>query len=141
MFSQTMEYALRVMVHLASLPRDAGAPTIAQIAVATQTPKGYLAKVLRNLGRAKLVISQRGVYGGTTLARPADQISVYDVAEAVDPIERILTCPLGFKSHGTNLCPMHRRLDDAIATVEKALRDSTLAELLADRTGSTPMRE
>ena len=100
MFSQTTEYALRVTVYLASL-EDRPA-TIAQIAVATRVPEGYLAKVLRNLALAKLVQSRRGLHGGSILARPAEAITVYDVIQAVDPIQRIETCPLGRKGHGAN---------------------------------------
>lgn len=139
MFSQTAEYALRIVVYLASLN---GRPaTIRQIAIVTKVPEGYLAKVLQALGRAKILSSQRGLHGGSTLSRPAERISVYDVMEAVAPIQRITTCPLGLKSHGGNLCPLHRRLDDAMASVERAFRDSTIADLLAEPTSSTPLCE
>src|SRR5262245_13651417 len=74
MFSQTSEYALRVVVYLASL--DGKLATIPQIAQATRTPEGYLAKVLRSLALAELLRSQRGPQGGSVLARPAKQITV-----------------------------------------------------------------
>ncbi len=131
MFSQTSEYALRVVLCLASA--GGRSLTIAQIAEATHTPKGYLAKVLRNLAKAKLVQSQRGLGGGSVLARPAEEITVYDVIQAVDPIHRITTCPLKIPSHGHNLCPLHRRLDDAIGLVEEAFRNSSIADLVAER--------
>ena len=129
MFSQTAEYALRAVVYLAS--QGGAAQTTQQIAEATRVPAGYLAKVMQGLSRAGLVYSQRGLHGGFTLARPADELTVLDVLEAVDPIRRIRTCPLGIKGH-LNLCPLHRRLDQAMALVEKALRQSTIAELLAE---------
>lgn len=137
MFSQTSEYALRIVVYLASL---GGTPaTIAQTAAATRTPAGYLAKVLVSLGRGGIVVSRRGLHGGSVLARAAEDISVYDVVQAVDPIKRITTCPLGLESHGVNLCPLHRRLDAAIASVEEALRSSSIAELVAEPTPSKPL--
>jgi Rrf2 family transcriptional regulator, nitric oxide-sensitive transcriptional repressor len=139
MFSQTAEYALRIVVYLASLK---GAPaTIRQIAGVTKVPEGYLAKVLQSLSRARILSSQRGLHGGSTLSRPAEQLSVYDVLDAVSPLPRITTCPLGLKSHGVNLCPLHRRMDDAMASVERAFRDSTIADLLAEPTTSTPLCE
>ena len=137
MFSQTSEYALRVAVYLASL--DGKPATISKIAAATRAPEGYLAKVLRHLAVAGLVRSQRGLHGGSVLARPAKQITVYDVIQAVDPIRRIETCPLGIKSHGVDLCPLHHRLDQAIAMVERAFQDSSIAELVATRGGSKPL--
>lgn len=137
MFSQTTEYALRVIVYLASLE---GKPaTIPQIAAATRTPEGYTAKVLRNLALGELVQSQRGLRGGSVLARPPTDITVYDVVQAVDPIKRIETCPLGLRGHGVNLCPLHRRMDQAIGLVETALQDSTIAELVTTSTGNKPL--
>ena len=129
MISQTAEYALRAVVFLAS--QGGEARTVQQIAEATRVPAGYLAKVMQGLSRADLVHSQRGLHGGFSLTRPADELTVLDVVQAVDPVKRIRSCPLGIKGH-VNLCPLHRRLDQAIALVEDALRDSTVAELLAE---------
>ena len=137
MISQTTEYALRIIVYLASL--DGVAATTAQIASATRTPQGYLSKILRNLARGGLVQSQRGKHGGSTLARPPKRITVWDVVEVVDPIERIRTCPLGLKNHGVALCPLHKRLDAAIASVEAAFRATTIAEVVADPSPSKPL--
>src|SRR6187431_60823 len=139
MFSQTAEYALRVVVFLGTLR---GAPaTTKQIAATTRVPEGYLSKILQALGRAKLVQSQRGLHGGSVLTREAARISVYDVVTAITPMQRINTCPLGLESHGTKLCPLHRRLDDAVAMVEKAFRESSIADLLTDKTTSIPLVE
>jgi Rrf2 family transcriptional regulator, nitric oxide-sensitive transcriptional repressor len=139
MITQTAEYALRVVVFLATLR---GTPaTIRQIAAATRVPEGYLAKILRNLGRARLVRSQRGLHGGSVLARDPRALSVYDVVDTVSPLPRIRECPLELPAHGTNLCPLHRRLDQAAALVEQALRDSTIADLLAEPTTSIPLGE
>lgn len=137
MFSQTAEYALRVVAYLASL--DDHPATTRQLAASTRIPEGYLAKVIGSLNRAGLVISQRGLHGGSILARPPRDISVYDVVNAVSPIQRIRTCPLGIRSHGTTLCPLHRKLDDAIALVERTFRTSTIAELLNEPSRSKPL--
>ena len=63
----------------------------------------------------------------------------FEVVTAVDPIRRIRTCPLGLDSHGERLCPLHRRLDDAMADVEDAFRRSTLAEILEEPSLSVPL--
>jgi len=139
MFSQTTEYALRIIVHLASL---GGKPaTTRQIAHATGVPEGYLSKVLQGLGRAGMISSQRGLHGGSVLKRSPEQITILDVINCVDPLPRIQSCPLGLRTHGVNLCPLHRRLDSAMAQVEKAFGESTIADLLAEPTSSTPLCE
>src|SRR5438045_8564292 len=92
MFSQTTEYALRAMVHLAA---NTDQPqTNLQIARATRVPPPYLSKVMQNLTRAGLVHPQRGLPGGFTLSRPPDRLTIYDVVQAVDPIRRIDVWPL-----------------------------------------------
>src|SRR5215475_712638 len=129
MFSRTTEYALRAVVYLAAQAGEAR--TIGQIAAATRVPTDYLSKVMQNLRRAGLVHSQRGLHGGFTLSVQPDELTVYDVVQAVDPIRRIEKCPLGIKDH-INLCPLHRRLDEAMDMVERALKASTIAELLVE---------
>lgn len=127
MFSQTAEYALRAAVWLAQA-KDRPLTT-ATIAERAQIPKDYLAKILKLMGDAGLVRSMRGINGGCVLAKPAAEISLLDVINAVDPIRRIEHCPLGLAEHHTNLCPLHRRLDDSLATVQHTLAESSLWEL------------
>lgn len=135
MISSTAEYALRAVIHLATRPGTA--ETAQQIAAATKVPPGYMSKVLQDLAKAGVVLSQRGPKGGFTLARPPERTSVLDVINAVDPIKRIRTCPLGLPEHGTKLCALHQRLDDAMAYVEQVFADSSMADLLKpSRSGS-----
>lgn len=138
MISRTAEYALRAVVCLAAKDQPL---TTQQIAEMTRVPAGYLSKVLQALGRAELVTSQRGLHGGFTIGRDPTEITVLNVINSVDPIQRIRTCPLGIKSHGGQLCPLHRRLDSAMELVEQAFADTTVAEVLADPSTSRPLCE
>lgn len=130
MISRTAEYALRATVCLAAA--DGQPLTTAQLSDATRVSVDYLAKVLRALGRAKLVQSRRGLNGGFTLSSHASAIRALDVINAVDPIERIVSCPLGLEGH-SKLCPLHRRLDDAIAMVERAFSETVVADFVSDQ--------
>lgn len=137
MFSQTVEYALRAVAFLAS--QNPEGRTTDQIATATRVKKPYLAKVLQHLVRGGVVHSQRGVGGGMTLVKPPAELTILEVVNAVEPIDRIRECPLGLKAHGVRLCPLHKRLDDAMATVEAAFHGTTLAEVLAEPSASVPL--
>lgn len=139
MFSKTVEYALRAVVHLAY--ESPAARTTAQIAEATKVPKDYLSKILQNLAKGGIVQTQRGVGGGVSLAKPPNELTILDVVNAVEPIERIRVCPLGLKGHGARLCPLHRRLDNAMASVEAAFGGTTLAEVLSEPSDSVPLCE
>lgn len=137
MFSQTVEYALRAVVYLAN--EAPSARTTDQIASATRVPRPYLSKVLQSLIRSGLVHSQRGLGGGIKLGKPAAELTILEVVNAVDPMQRIHTCPLGLAAHGAHLCPLHSRLDRAMASVEQAFASTTLAEVLAEETRSVPL--
>src|SRR4051794_35486752 len=97
-FSQTVEYALRAVVHLAA--EAPSARTTDQIAKATRVPRAYLSKVLQSLVHGGILHSQRGIGGGMTLAKPAEELTILEVVNCVEPIHRIRTCPLGLAAHG-----------------------------------------
>jgi Rrf2 family transcriptional regulator, nitric oxide-sensitive transcriptional repressor len=137
MFSQTVEYALRAVVFLADRAPEAG--TTDAIAAATKVPKPYLVKVLQGLAKGGIVHTQRGVGGGVSLVKSPTELTILEVVNAVEPIQRIRTCPLGLSAHDVKLCPLHRRMDQALAQVEDAFRRSTLAEVLAEPSTSTPL--
>lgn len=139
MISQTVEYALRAVVHLASVAPLA--QTTDQIAKVTLVPRAYLSKVLQGLTRAGLLSSQRGIGGGVTLAKSASELTILEVVNAVEPIQRIRTCPLGLSSHGVRLCPLHKRLDSALAMVEDAFKKTTLEDVLSEPSRSVPLCE
>lgn len=69
-----------------------------------------------------------------------------DVINAVDPIQRIKKCPLGNPAH-LQLCPLHRRVDDALGLIEREFERTSLIEVLESNTKAkgqcralTPMR-
>lgn len=137
MIPKTAEYALRAVVLLARTPeRSLSADEIAGIG---QVPRRYTNKVLQALVRAGLMRSQPGPGGGYSLLQKPEELSILDVIQAVEPIPRIIRCPLGLKTH-TTLCPLHQELDDASAAAERAFGHVTIADLLTRR-GVPPLRE
>jgi len=137
--SQTTEYALRAVVLLANAKGEA--KTTQQIAEVAKIPPDYLSKILQNLRRAGLVFSQRGLHGGFVLQKSPSEITLLEVVNAIDPIKRIKTCPLKLTTHGVNLCPLHAKLDQAIASMETAFATSTIDALLKTPTQSHPLCE
>lgn len=139
MFNQTTEYALRAMAVLALSPDERTASAV--LAERTQAPMDYLSKVLQSLASAGLIDGRRGVGGGYRVVRPPKDIQLLEIIDAVSPLETIDECPLGLKSHGVNLCPLHRKMDDAIRTVIDLFRDVSLADLLHQPGALTPLCE
>jgi Rrf2 family protein len=70
---------------MAELARSGPAPVpIAQIAERRAMPVQFLEQLFSTLRRAGLLTSQRGVKGGYTLAREAEEITVLEVVQALD---------------------------------------------------------
>ena len=137
MFTQTTEYALRAMACLALRPEDLVPATT--LAEQTKVPSNYLAKVLQQLAGAQLINGRRGVGGGYKLSRPADKISLLDVINAIAEVKRVQSCPLGLPNHGPNLCPLHRKMDEAAKKVIDVFTGATLADLLNDSASNKPL--
>ena len=93
-------------------------------------PASYLAKVLQPMTRVGIVSAQRGIGGGYLLEKPPDQLTLIEIINAVEPVQRIRGCPLKLSAHATNLCALHQALDDTMAGVEKALANQTVGQLL-----------
>jgi Rrf2 family protein len=125
--SQTIEYALRAVVWLAENP---GTPqTTQQIADACKAPASYLAKVLQGLVRNRIITAQRGPGGGFALERDPVALTLLEVVNAVEPVQRVAGCPLGIESHAEELCPLHKVLDQAILACQQVLAGHRIQEL------------
>jgi Rrf2 family protein len=81
--SRKIDYGLRAMIYLASIPGDTVVP-FREIARQMAVPEDFLAKILKTLVDQGLVRSTRGPHGGYALARPSAGISFLDVIEAVE---------------------------------------------------------
>ena len=132
MISQTAEYALRAIVHLAQthpVPQ-----TAASIAERTHVPVPYLSKVMQSLARVGLVSSQRGLHGGFALVRKSSTFSVLDVITAVEPLHHIRSCPLRIPGH-IDLCMLHGTLENALVKMEEVYAATPIDRLLEERNG------
>ena len=138
MLSQTVEYSLRAVIVLANQYNES--MTVREMAELAKLPAPYLSKIMKGLVRAGIVQSRRGLGGGFKLARTPEEITIWDVTQAIDPLERIRKCPVGIEGHAT-LCPLHQRIDNAIEQIEVAFRSSTLAEILSESGDSKPLCE
>lgn len=101
------DYALRAMVFLARLDPDKKAST-KTIAEEQKIPPSFLAKIISQLAIAKLIKSHRGASGGVHLARPASEISLLEVIEAIDGKIALNECTVspGNCDQAEN-CPLH----------------------------------
>jgi Rrf2 family protein len=88
------DYGLMALKYLAeqSVAHPAAAQSAKDIALAYHIPPPLLAKILQTLTRAGLLVSHAGTNGGYALARPATQISAFEVIRAIDGPLFITSC-------------------------------------------------
>ena len=89
--SRKIDYALRALIYLATLPGAQVSP-LQEIVDALGLPREFLAKILKSLTARGLVRSVRGAHGGYTLARSPAEISFLDAIEAAGGPVQINVC-------------------------------------------------
>ena len=131
LFSTKAEYGVRLMVELGrragdELADEADPVALSSVAEAEILPLSYLEHLVAKLRQAGLVTSVRGAHGGYRLARPASQIQMLDVVQALEgpiaPMECFHEVP-----EGRVLCSHEadgdRRLRDEAAVDPRSRRD------------------
>jgi Rrf2 family transcriptional regulator, cysteine metabolism repressor len=144
LFSTKAEYGVRLMVELGRRAGDAGSSEAEPVALGTVAeaetlPLSYLEHLVAKLRDAELVTSVRGAHGGYRLARPATEIAMIDVVEALEGAIAPMEC-FYIDREGRVLCSHEVDGDRACATkllwtrvqggVTRALAGTTLAELV-----------
>lgn len=109
----------------------------------TGIPVPTVAKLMKSLSKAGLVVSQRGAGGGYVLGRPPADITVADVIQAVEgPIALTACADTSDEQCGIEaVCPMHGKWNKVNQAVRAALADVTLADMVEDVStfGRTPL--
>jgi FeS assembly SUF system regulator len=123
------DYAVVALAQMALRPeRQVNATRLAED---TGVPQPTAAKVLNLLAKGGLLASQRGAAGGYTLARPAAEISVAEIIQAMDGPIALTACVDGASdSCGVeSLCPMRGNWDRVNTAIHTALDGVTLADM------------
>ncbi|MEO5730251.1 MAG: Rrf2 family transcriptional regulator [Byssovorax sp.] len=136
MYGAGAEYALHSLLTLAARSEPV---SVKDLAGYQQIPERFLAKVFTRLVKGRVVKATEGISGGFVLARPAEQITVGDVLEAVDPGRTLFACaeirrncvlfgeePPRWSTSG--MCQIHAFM----ATAERELRAVLASKTLAD---------
>jgi len=131
--SQPVDYALRAMRYLATLPEDEEA-TRSTLSAHLEAPEPFLAKVMRRLAVADLVESQRGVGGGFRLARPPERITMLQVVEAVEGSAGLNSCFLRSEPCDCGApCGAHTAFAGVRAAMRHALETTSIADLCREK--------
>ncbi len=158
LYGRAVEYGLHCLLLLARMPAaepstsrqpPSRRPSVRDLAEFQGVSPSYLAKIFTQLEKSGLVRSVEGVGGGFELARPAEAISVHDVADALEPGKRLFDCqnvrrrcvlyegrPPIWATAG--MCGIHAAMLQAEREMQRSLQAVTLADLAAGLAPKVP---
>lgn len=125
------EYAVRCALYLAMQPGD-GETSRREVSQAMEVPLHFLGKIAQQLAHAGIIQITKGAKGGYRLARPAKEISLLQVVEAVEGPLGLNLCLIHHDScDRTGFCPVHEVWQEAQNGLQKTLSKADLASLAA----------
>jgi len=134
--SETVEWGLHACLALAMLPEGARVPARALAEYHGIRPS-YFSKAMQKLAAAGIVLSVEGRSGGLTMARPADQVSLLQIVQALDDSQGFFRCteirqkgPCAAPSkHYLGPCSIAAVMHKADAAWRRVLAETSLADL------------
>lgn len=129
MFSKACEYAIRALLFVAQKSEDGSKVGIKDIAKGVDAPEHFIAKILQDLSRKGLVLSQKGPSGGFYFDDSTLNISLADVVRTVDGDTIFSGCALGLKQCSESKpCPLHNEFKRIRDDISEMLQSAKLGE-------------
>lgn len=133
MFSASCHYGLQAMFYIAHNATDEKNIDLSEIAEAQNIPKHFLSKILQMLVKRKLLVSMKGPTGGYKLNRPAEDITLIEIVEAIDGLDIFKQCGIGFKMcDPDDPCPIHTEYKRIRDRVYQLFSEKSLVRLSED---------
>lgn len=129
--TRASDYAVRVLIHLATLPEQKRV-LLPDLALATGAPESFLSKVLQSLAHAQFISSRRGKLGGFAILPRGRDATILQIIEAIDGPVRLNVCLNGGKDCDRKAtCPAHPVWARAQRAMFEVLISATVSSLAA----------
>lgn len=126
--TRAADYAVRAIVHLASLP-DGSRASLCDLAAGVGVSPAFLSKVLQRLVKAGLIRSRRGKHGGFELSRDIASVSLLDVLHALDSVPTLNACLAPRGCARSAICGAHVVWLEAQERLREVLAGASLARI------------
>lgn len=128
-FSKTCEYGIRAVFFIAKVTASGRRVGIKEIAHAIDSPEFFLAKILQDLSRKKIISSTKGPNGGFYLELESLSRPLSDVVEAIDGNALFIGCALGLKECSEiNPCPLHEEFKAIRSRLYNMMKGTTIGQ-------------
>ncbi|MBK7640828.1 MAG: Rrf2 family transcriptional regulator [Bacteroidetes bacterium] len=129
MFSKTCEYAIKAMIFVAQKSKEETRVGVKEIAKGTDSPEHFIAKIMQELGRKRLVQSIKGPNGGFYMTERDLKISISDIVKAMDGDKLYSDCVLGLKACSEkNPCPVHFEFKEIKKRLIHMIENNTIGD-------------
>lgn len=129
-FSKATIYGIKSIVYVAKQQNGKDYVSIREIAEKLEIPFHFLTKILQKLTQAGIIVSSKGVKGGVRINKSLDEVSLRDLVGAIDNIQEIDRCVLGFsKCNSNDPCILHSYWLDPKTMINSMLSGKNLEEL------------
>ena len=133
MFSKSCEYGIRALTIIGQYNETGKKIGIKEICRLANTPESFTAKILQQLVKRKILSSQKGPTGGFYFKREIENISLFEIINAIDGENIFSKCGLGLdKCDAKNPCPMHDQYEEVRTSLVKMCKNSSLQQLTKD---------
>lgn len=131
MFSKTCEYGIRATIFIASESYQDRRTGLKDIALNTDSPEAFTAKILQILVRSKIIHSIKGVGGGFEIPKKnLKKIKLTQIVQAIDGDVVFTRCGLGLKKcSDEHPCPAHFKFESIRSELGYMLENTSLEEL------------
>ena len=129
MFSKSCEYAIKAMIFVAQKSKDEDRVGVKEIAKGIDAPEYFIAKILQDLGKKKLIHSVKGPNGGFYMDSLNLKSSISDIVKAIDGDSLYKDCVIGLKACSEkNPCPVHFEYKEIKKNLISMLEENTIAD-------------
>jgi Rrf2 family protein len=133
MISNTCKYGIRAIVYIALKSNDGEKIGIKKISEDLELPGPFLGKIMQLLAKHKILHSVKGPNGGFSLAKSADEISLYDIVNIIDGTDVFNECFIGIKICTNNpehasLCPFFERSHKVREQLMNVFKEQTIGD-------------
>jgi Rrf2 family iron-sulfur cluster assembly transcriptional regulator len=135
MLSNSCRYGIRAVIYLASQPLLNGKTGIKKISNDLDLPTPFLAKILQQLAKQKILSSSKGPHGGFSLLKDPRNITLLDIVNTIDGYDIFANCVMhkgacGGAGTEKRRCPLHEDYEKTRLDLIKLFSYKTIFDLV-----------